>query len=761
MRTKALPFMKLSIVAAACSLALLAGCTDDSAWQSEPGGRATTTKIPQGGSVTLASLNNCEPDLERMQESRRAFFNADEESEVPVKSDIAATRGSDGSEAKAAPQSTMALQSGAEGLAASEASRDAASPSENQDKATDDDIVGTNVQEAGVDEADVIKTDGKVIVALGDGYLYLIKIDDNPGIDGKVSVPASSQESDMYLLGDKVFIVDANSYTESGSPLTSLTEVDVSDPESPRLVKSVGVSGEMVSSRSVGDSVHLVLTSYSADVLPMIMEADGSGTEKQLGGCGDVLVEAVVDANGKTVQSMVAPEPTGGQTITVVSFKSLEQGLKPTVIEGTGGVVYGSADSIYVASPQWERGADSTAIHRFELSDGASEYVATGMVTGQLLNQFSMSEYDAVLRVVTTGSGIGIADDMPAVDDDMSDGVVNDGVVSSGATEPGSTGDATDATEPAIAPRVRETVAPETTTIVEKPAPPMTTVSEPGAPDILIAPAPPSASSTRLTTLGIADMKELGQVSGLAPGETVRSSRFIGPMAYVVTFRQTDPLFAIDVSDPSSPKVLGELKIPGFSEYLHPVGDGLLLGVGRDVDPVSQIDKGLKLSLFDVSDPKAPVEVDTWTRPDSYSPVAQNHHAFTWDAKRNRAIVPVEGGCSDNQPLARRSVTSSVDPDRSVSSPPSNATAGITAEEYMAQKTCNFAMVFDVSDARITEVASFSHPYPGSKQDSATFGGALPDRSLIIGSVLWSRSVIGLGYSPVSDPANVTLIPFG
>ncbi|MCB1258568.1 MAG: beta-propeller domain-containing protein, partial [Microthrixaceae bacterium] len=364
--------------------------------------------------------------------------------------------------------------------------------------------------------------------------------------------------------------------------------------------------------------------------------------------------------------------------------------------------------------------------------------------------------YDAVLRVVTTGSEIGIAEDLPSVDDDVSDGVV-----SSGRTEAGSTGDGTQASEPAIAPGVPETIVTETTTVVEKPAPPMTTIVEPEAPDILIAPAPPTASSTRLTTLGIADMKELGVVSGLAPGETVRSSRFIGPMAYVVTFRQTDPLFAIDVSDPSSPKVLGELKIPGFSEYLHPVGDGLLLGVGRDVDPVSLIDNGLKLSLFDVSNPKAPVEVDTWTRPDSYSPVGQNHHAFTWDAKRNRAIVPIEGGCSDDQAVSRRSVTPTIDPDQSVSSPPSDPTAGITAEEYMAQMTCNFAMVFEVSNAKITEVASFSHPYPAGQPDSVALGRALPDRSLIVGSVLWSRSIVGIGYSPVSDPANLTFIPFG
>ena len=79
----------------------------------------------------------------------------------------------------------------------------------------------------------------------------------------------------------------------------------------------------------------------------------------------------------------------------------------------------------------------------------------------------------------------------------------------------------------------------------------------------------------------------------------------------------------------------------------------------------------------------------------------------------------------------------------------------------MAQMTCNFAMVFEVSNAKITEVASFSHPYPAGQPDSVALGRALPDRSLIVGSVLWSRSIVGIGYSPVSDPANLTFIPFG
>ncbi len=99
------------------------------------------------------------------------------------------------------------------------------------------------------------------------------------------------------------------------------------------------------------------------------------------------------------------------------------------------------------------------------------------------------------------------------------------------------------------------------------------------------------------------DLKVKGKIEGLAKGEHIKSARFMGDMAYFVTFRQTDPLFSVDVSDPANPKILGYLKIPGFSEYLHPFGNGLLFGLGQDADEKVGGTKGLKLSMFDISNP--------------------------------------------------------------------------------------------------------------------------------------------------------------
>lgn len=140
----------------------------------------------------------------------------------------------------------------------------------------------------------------------------------------------------------------------------------------------------------------------------------------------------------------------------------------------------------------------------------------------------------------------------------------------------------------------------------------------------------------------------VGEITGIAKGETIKSVRFTGDTGYVVTFEQTDPLFVIDLADPVNPVTKGELKIPGFSAYLHPAGDGLLLGVGVDGDENGQ-NGGMKVSLFDVSDPQNPVECDkvtvsapqsenryTYLQSDAY----YNHKAMCWDADSSTMYVP-------------------------------------------------------------------------------------------------------------------------
>lgn len=132
------------------------------------------------------------------------------------------------------------------------------------------------------------------------------------------------------------------------------------------------------------------------------------------------------------------------------------------------------------------------------------------------------------------------------------------------------------------------------------------------------------------------DLKELAKIEDIAQDEQVYSARFIGKMGYVVTYKQTDPLFSIDLSDPKNPNIVGELKLPGFSEYLHPYGDGLLLGIGMDVDDTGTTTNGVKLSMFDISNPETVEEVQKYVLEDCYSTdIAYNYKAAMIDVDKN------------------------------------------------------------------------------------------------------------------------------
>jgi len=139
----------------------------------------------------------------------------------------------------------------------------------------------------------------------------------------------------------------------------------------------------------------------------------------------------------------------------------------------------------------------------------------------------------------------------------------------------------------------------------------------------------------------------LGMVDGLGAGEQIKSVRYVGDIAYVVTFRQTDPFYVIDLSDPSAPKKLGELKVPGFSSYLHPVGDKLVMGIGSDATDEGRI-AGAKVSLYDTSDPTNPREVTSWTSSTMGFMVDSDPHAFSWDQATQTAYLPYYPGCFDS-----------------------------------------------------------------------------------------------------------------
>jgi hypothetical protein len=277
-------------------------------------------------------------------------------------------------------------------------------------------------------------------------------------------------------------------------------------------------------------------------------------------------------------------------------------------------------------------------IHRFDTPlRGQPRYIASGEIAGSLLNQFSMDEKDGLLRVASTTEGQNqrvfpidepaetVKPAKPAESEESAvsnsatteNGVTADtpvsstGVTGGGSTgstgpaaEPGSDGAVTDAAKPAPGlslPPTRPAVAPK-----EKP------------------------SDGRVTVLKVDgdELAEVGVIKGLGVGERIRGVRFIGDVGYVVTYRQTDPLYTVDLSDPAHPKVRGELSVLGYSAYLHPAGDGRLLGLGQD-GTKEGASTGLQLSLFDVSNLDAPRRLDRTRMAGAWSDVEADHHAFT------------------------------------------------------------------------------------------------------------------------------------
>jgi uncharacterized secreted protein with C-terminal beta-propeller domain len=217
-------------------------------------------------------------------------------------------------------------------------------------------------------------------------------------------------------------------------------------------------------------------------------------------------------------------------------------------------------------------------------------------------------------------------------------------------------------------------------------------------------------------------LAQVGQVSGLGPGERIYSVRFIGDTGYVVTFRETDPLYTVDLSDPAKPTVTGELKITGFSAYLHPAGDGRLIGVGQEATTQGQT-TGTQVSLFDTSNRAGATRVAQYHLQNSYSEAETDPHAFLYWPDAGLVVLPVNGYemTSDGMPMGA-------------------------------------ALVLKLEGDSFTEIARISH-------ETAFEGGPgpveiAPRRTLVIGTELWTVSEAGVMVNALDGMAQVAWVPF-
>ena len=467
------------------------------------------------------------------------------------------------------------------------------------------DFSGTNVQVLGVDEPDIIKTDGNRIILVRNSVLTVVDVTgDEPAVAGRVLL-GERWGGELLLHGDRVLVI--NNHYGLIQPLTADATVardsrnivvidEILLDGTPRRGRSLRVEGRYVSSRSIDGTARVVIVSHPDELAfvyprnsagePIALEANRTVVARStltdwlpdyqvVSSEGSILAEGPILACDRVY---VPSEFSGFGSLAVLSFDMdgpLSLGDGAATFAG-GETLYATPENLYVATNTWVpprlldgpgRWADleeryRTSLHKFSLTPGGpAVYEASGSVKGHLLNQFSLHERDDHLfAAVTDGS-------------------------------------------PWRAGRSSESHI--------------------------------FALAQTGNVLGV-----VGSVGDMGRGERIYSVRYIGDRAYLVTFRQVDPLYVVDLADPTEPEVLGELKIPGYSAYLHPVGDGLLVGIGRDADDDGRI-LGFKASLFDVSDPSAPAEIDTWTLADAQSDVEWDHRAFLWWAPEQLMIVPV------------------------------------------------------------------------------------------------------------------------
>ena len=442
---------------------------------------------------------------------------------------------------------------------------------------------GTNVQVAGIDESDIIKTARGYIYILSDDRLRVARIIPDgaefvAGLDLRDPFAPEMQRRELLLFRDTLLAFRSTGpawdYWHGGAERTQIIEIDISDPRRPRLARTLDSYGSFNAARLVGGSARVVLQREAArDVLWRRAEEarwrDGWTDGLQLGEW--LPIYSLTDhrdgtwSYGYTAECNNIHLPSDpaslGTTLLLTFDLAGGDGIGNWAgigVVASGATVYATADSLYVAG---DRHPD-TAIHRFDLARPSEpRYAGSGSVSGQLINQFAMSEYEGHLRVAATRTDVW-----------------------------------------------------------------------------------PSVSELTVFRVGGETLDQVGKAGGLGTTETIYAVRFLGERGYVVTFRQVDPLYVLDLSDPADPTVAGELKIPGYSRYLHPLSQDLLLGVGQDADPSTGWPLGLQISLFDVSDPSAPVQLDRLELGDAESAAEFDHRAFTYDGT---AYIPA--GPSSNQ----------------------------------------------------------------------------------------------------------------
>ncbi len=502
------------------------------------------------------------------------------------------------------------------------------------------DFSGTNVQEVGVDEADIVKTDGRRIFVVARDQLIVVDAA-TATVTGSVDL-APGWAPELFIDGDRVLVVNtSDSYgypVPLGQPAViedavepglvdpelaepELAEPELSDPDriapidpwqgpttvvqtvdvssTPTIVETLRVDGDHVSSRSVDGVARIVVRSNPQWRFPFVYPQSPAGEQR----AEEANREAVL---ASTLQDWIPGyqrfdgDGTGSSPVDSGLLVPCDRVEAPTTFAGFGMLsvltvpvggpldpstttsVLAPGDIVY-ASPTSLYVATTTWLDPV-IAENADDWEKAWEQRRVSIHRFDITDPGGA-RYEASGSVPGEIRDQFSLSE--YDGVLR--VVTTSGT-------------------------------------PWDETSE---------------SFVRTLRQAGDELVEIGAVGDIGKGEAVQSVRFAGPVGYVVTFRQVDPFYVVDLSDPADPRVVGELKIPGFSSYLHPLGDGLVLGVGSDATDQGRV-TGAKVSLFDVSDPASPTELATWTAPDGWNDIGWDHRSFLWWAPENLAVIPVQ-----------------------------------------------------------------------------------------------------------------------
>ncbi|MFD2372022.1 beta-propeller domain-containing protein [Brevibacillus sp. GCM10020057] len=460
------------------------------------------------------------------------------------------------------------------------------------------DFSATNVQVQGVDEADIVKTDGTYLYQTAGNEVRIVEAYPAARMQVKSRIAYDDglfQPLELYVDEQRLVVIGQASESSAATPgIMSKRRVpyvenkqtvkaliyDISDTANPRLTRQVEVEGQYLSSRKSGPNLYLAANPYLDTYRIFEEKEELPGPLYRDSAEGDQFQTVPYSAIHYFPES-IQPEYV---MIAGINLDRPQQKMSLCTYLGAGENVYASPDNFYVAVTEYETQPRAvqyakpafapailpvptkakTIVYRFGMKDGMLAYSGKGTVPGRILNQFSLDEHSGYLRIATTSG------DMWRTDENTSKNNL-----------------------------------------------------------YVLAP----------------DMRLYGKLEGIAPGERIYSVRFMGDRAYMVTFRQVDPLFVIDLTQPSAPSILGALKIPGYSDYLHPYDENHIIGFGKEAESDKDMAyyQGMKIALFDVSDVAHPKEKFKTVIGDrgTDSELLTNHKALLFSREKELLAFPV------------------------------------------------------------------------------------------------------------------------